>query len=53
MDGDARLAFIDDTLFAENDTIGAFKIVGIRERAAFLDDGDGIVVLRMKGDDPL
>jgi hypothetical protein len=53
MDGDARLAFIDDTLFAENDTIGAFKIVGIRERAAFLDDGGGIVVLKMKGDDPL
>lgn len=53
MDGNARLAFIDDTLFAENDTIGAFKIVGIRERAAFLDDGGGIVILNMKGDDPL
>lgn len=53
MDGNARLAFIDDTLFAENDTIGAFKIVGIRERAAFLDDGGGIVVLKMKGDDLL
>jgi hypothetical protein len=53
IDGDSRFALIDGTLFAENDSVGAFKIVGIGERSAFLDDGHGTAFLKMKGDDLL
>lgn len=53
IDGEDKFAFIDDTLFYKNDTIGAFRIVAIGERAALLDDGNGPVLLEMKGDDLL
>jgi len=53
IDGDQRFVLINDTLYCENDTIGAFKIVEIRERSAALNDDRGPVLLEMKGDDLL
>ena len=53
IDGDRRFVLINDTLFAEKDNIGAFKIVEIGERAAFIDDGRGSMLLEMEGDDLL
>lgn len=51
IDGDKKFVLIGDTLYGENDTIGAFKIVEIRERSATLKDDRGPVLLEMKGDD--
>jgi hypothetical protein len=51
IDGDKKFVLINDTLYGENDTIGAFKIVEIRERSATLKDDRGPVLLEMKGDD--
>jgi len=51
IDGDKRFVLINGTLFAEKDSIGAFKIVEIGERAASLSDERGSVLLKMKGDD--
>ncbi len=53
IDGDRRFVIINGTLFAEKDTIGAFKIAEIGERAASLTDERGSVLLKMKGDDLL
>ena len=53
IDGHERFALINDTLYGESDTIGAFKIVRIGERAASLKDNCGRVILKMKGDDLL
>ena len=51
IDGDKKFVLINDTLYGENDTIGAFKIVEIGERSATLKDDRGPVLLEMKGDD--
>ena len=51
IDGDRRFVLINGTLFAEEDSIGAFKIVEIGERAASLKDDRGSVLLKMEGDD--
>ena len=53
IDGNRRFVLINDTLFAEEDNIGAFKIVEIGERAASIDDGRGSILLEMEGDDLL
>ena len=51
IDGDKKFVLINGTLFAEKDSIGAFKIVEIGERAASLKDDRGTVLLKMKGED--
>jgi len=51
IDGDKRFVLINGTLFAEKDSIGAFRIIQIGERAASLSDDRGSVLLKMKGDD--
>ena len=53
IDSGTNLALINGMLRGENDMIGPFNVVKIQERAAFLRDDSGTVLLKMKGDDTL